>query len=207
MGPDAGYENKTRFNNRWRITPVTGHGLGGQVAVGVRKGKDALAADLDRALVELHRDIQALADKYGFPRDKPIDLDLTSRADDEMRFAALATAGWRPVNTSKADAKKPAAQKGSAAKQEAAPAADPMIVAGRTRFNDQCSHCHGSDGASPLRERDLRRLKMRYDAKSTETAVTTIKNGRVDLGMPAWKDVLNEKQIDEVLGFLGTIQK
>ncbi len=69
------------------------------------------------------------------------------------------------------------------------PHTDPVIVAGRMRFNDQCSHCHGSDGASPVRERDVRRLSMRYDAdKWRDVAAKTIKEGRNDLGMPAWKD-------------------
>jgi mono/diheme cytochrome c family protein len=33
-------------------------------------------------------------------------------------------------------------------------------------------------------------------------ASTTIRNGRLDMGMPAWKDMLDDKQIGEVIGFL-----
>ena len=192
-GPVAGYENKTRYAGRWKVTPVTGNGMEGQVAVAVRKGKDALAADIDKALKELQPDIAALADKYGFPRGKPVDLGRSSSiAHDGMRMARIPPAAFVLTNApggTKADA-----------------AGDP-VVAGRVRFNDQCSHCHGTDGASPIRERDLRRLKMRYDAKWLETASTTIRNGRLDMGMPAWKEVLDDKQIQQVLGFLGTIQK
>jgi mono/diheme cytochrome c family protein len=83
----------------------------------------------------------------------------------------------------------------------------PTAQLGRVRFNDQCSHCHGADGASPIRERDIRRLKMRYDAKWKETAVTTIKNGRADAGMPPWKDILKDPEIEQLLSFIDTLQK
>lgn len=90
---------------------------------------------------------------------------------------------------------------------EKAPPLSDAAQLGRVRFNDQCSHCHGSDGATPIRERDVRRLKMRYDAKWLETATTTIKNGRSDLGMPPWKDTLKEPEIQQLLSFLETVQK
>jgi mono/diheme cytochrome c family protein len=99
---------------------------------------------------------------------------------------------------------------GGVANQEAVaqtPALSQTALLGRVRFNDQCSHCHGSDGASPLRERDVRRLKMRYDAKWKDVALTTIKNGRNDLGMPPWKDILKEPDIEQLLSFLETLQK
>ena len=99
---------------------------------------------------------------------------------------------------------------GGAAMQTAVaqePALSPGAQLGRVRFNDQCSHCHGADGASPVRERDIRRLKMRYDAKWRETAITTIKNGRPDAGMPVWKDILKEPEIEQLLSFIETLQK
>ncbi len=99
---------------------------------------------------------------------------------------------------------------GAGAVQTAAvtePALSPTAQLGRVRFNDQCSHCHGSDGASPIRERDVRRLKMRYDAKWKDVAQTTIKNGRPDLGMPTWKEILKEPEIEQLLSFLETLQK
>ena len=119
-GPVAGYENKRKFANRWKVTPLTGADMNGQVSVAVR-------------------------------RDKP-----------EL---------------------------------------------GRIKFNDQCSHCHGADGASPIRERDVRRLNIRYDAKWRDLALATIKNGRSDLGMPAWKEILSEAELQQVFSFIETIQK
>jgi len=81
------------------------------------------------------------------------------------------------------------------------------INAGRSLFNNVCSHCHGTDGASPVSERDLRKLQRRYKDNWRETALTTIKNGRQDAGMPSWRATYNDQQIAEVLGFLATIQK
>ncbi len=88
-----------------------------------------------------------------------------------------------------------------------APVLSELATAGRVRFNDQCSHCHSVDGASPLPERNLRRVKARYDDKWREVAMTTIKNGRPDLGMPSWKDALSDADIDKLLSFIETIQK
>jgi mono/diheme cytochrome c family protein len=130
------------------------------------------------------------------------------------------SATWVPVADVPAGAAKTkGAQKGSAKQQAAdqpaqtaagfgaAVAADPVAQAGREKFNDTCSHCHSPDGASPMRERDLRRLKMRYDDKWVDTAVKTINEGRPQLGMPTWKGQLSEQEIDRIVTFLRTIQK
>ena len=83
----------------------------------------------------------------------------------------------------------------------------PDLEAGRSRFNGTCSHCHGVNGVSAISERDLRRLKLRYKDEWRNTTIKAIKEGRSDLGMPSWKDAYNDKQIEEVLTFLVTIQK
>jgi len=189
-GPNAGYENARHFSGRWKVTPVAGEGLNGQVAVAVRRGQDDLAARIDKALVELQPQIEELARKYGFPRGKATPLSARS-AQPDAKSAALAQglqvrAGWL-VTT------------------QAASAAD--INAGRSLFNNVCSHCHGTDGASPVSERDLRKLQRRYKDNWRDTALTTIKNGRQDAGMPSWRSTYNDQQIAEVLGFLETIQK
>ena len=82
-----------------------------------------------------------------------------------------------------------------------------QAVYGRTLFNNVCSHCHGTDGASPVSERDLRKLQRRYKDNWKDTALTTIKNGRQDAGMPSWRATYSDPQIEEVLGFLATIQR
>ncbi len=232
-GPIAGYENKALHKGRWQITPIAGHDFSGQVVVGVRAGQEPLKARIDQALTDLQPQIRALAEKYAVPTTKPIDLEAkpTSAHGKSVNFAvAVPSAGWMAVadevkpapklasRSASTAASKPAAKpaaKTAAAKPAAAasePAtpevpADPQVVAGRVRFNDQCSHCHGANGFSPVIERDVRRLKMRYDAKWQETALNTIRNGRPDAGMPTWKGVIGEPEIQQLMSFLVTIQK
>ena len=215
-GPVAGYENKRHWDSRWRVTPVSGHDMSGAVAVAVRSGKDALAADIDRALVELKPQIAALAEKYGFPRQTPVNLAI-ARVAPPARVVAVPASLWTTVSetvpakkapskaTTKAAPAAPAAV--AAAEPEPAPALSDAAQAGRVQFNDRCSHCHGSDGYSPVRERDVRYLKTRYSDKWQDTAVVTIKNGRPDAGMPTWKDILKESDVQQIVSFLVSIQK
>jgi polar amino acid transport system substrate-binding protein len=215
-GPVAGWENKSHHQGRWQITPLTGTPvkditLGGQVVVGVRAGADGLKARIDQALVDLAPRIRTLADKYGFPTQRAVSFDASkpnSAAAAAPRHASVPASGWVTVQ---ADKKAPGSKPAAAPAPAPAPApaaADPLVAAGRMRFNDQCSHCHGADGASPVRERDVRRLTMRYDAdKWRDVAVVTIKNGRPDLGMPPWKDSISEQNIKELVAYLATIQK
>lgn len=189
-GPSAGYENARHFGSRWKVTPVAGEGLNGQVAVAVRRGQDALAQRIDKALQELRPQIEELARKYGFPRGQALPLS-ARRVQPEAKTPALAQGlqvhtGW-VVTT------------------QAASAQD--IVPGRTLFNNVCSHCHGTDGASPVSERDLRKLQRRYKDNWRDTALTTIKNGRPEAGMPTWRATYSDQQIEEVLAFLATIQR
>jgi len=214
-GPVAGYENKKHWDSRWRVTPVAGHDLSGAVAVAVRSGKDALAADIDRALVELKPQIAALAEKYGFPRQAPVNLAI-ARVIPPARMVAVPSSLWTTVSETvpakkaqpKATTKAASAAVAAAEPEPApAPALSEVAQAGRVQFNDRCSHCHGSDGYSPVRERDVRYLKTRYSDKWQDTAVVTIKNGRPDAGMPTWKDILKESDVQQIVSFLVSIQK
>ena len=123
------------------------------------------------------------------------------------------TAPAKPVKAAKPRAKGASAP-GSAAPAvagvaAAAPAAalSPDGAAGRVMFNDKCSHCHGTDGFSPVRERDVRFLKARYNDKWVDSATITIKNGRPDAGMPIWKEILKEPELQQIMSFLTSIQK
>jgi mono/diheme cytochrome c family protein len=219
---------------------VSGHGLGGPVSVAVRRDQPELVKQIDQALQAMQGDIDALAQKYGFPRGKPVALERTSawRGAAEPALAQRATAPlpslvwhgepahWHTVADAAASAPKPARKPSTAANKTAkgkaetaaattpAPAAptqtaalDPAAAEGRQKFNDVCSHCHSPDGASPMRERDLRRLKLRYDDKWVETALKTINEGRPQLGMPTWKGQLKDDEIERIVSFLKTIQK
>lgn len=218
-GPVAGYENKSKYASRWKVTPLTGADMNGQVSVAVTRDKPALAKDIEMALASLKVEIVALEDKYGFPRGAPVNF-VVAKADKEIVVPATMVALVQQKASDEATTVKkamPAVKTKAASKtdKEVAPMAAAVTVPaisegaklGRVKFNDQCSHCHGSDGASPVRERDVRRLNIRYDAKWRDLALTTIKNGRPDLGMPAWKEILSEPEIQQVFSFLETIQK
>jgi polar amino acid transport system substrate-binding protein len=231
-GPAAGFDNLKQHGGRWKVTPLTGPDLTGQVSVAVQRDKAELTKDIDAALLALKPQIAELATKYGFPKMAPVKLDLVAVGDAPTKVHTMAArsqavtvpAQWMVKTSTESDSNAaakakpkskaitPAAKAATAgvtaqAAAEKAPVLSAEAQLGRVRFNDQCSHCHGSDGASPIRERDVRRLKMRYDAKWLETATTTIKNGRSDLGMPPWKDTLKEPEIQQLLSFLETVQK
>lgn len=206
-GPSAGYDNRRQFNGRWAVTPVSGEGLGGSVAVGVRKDHEDLAGRIDKALAALQPQIRTLAEKYGFPLGRPVPLSAASQAvgPDAARAQVLAAqrqvpAGWHAV----ADAPEPKAAAIDA--RPPAPSANDVLT-GRTRFNDVCSHCHGANGASPVSERDLRKLRSRYKDEWRTVASVTIREGRPDAGMPTWKATFDGRQIEELLAFLSTIQR
>jgi polar amino acid transport system substrate-binding protein len=248
-GPVAGYENKTRWNSRWRVTPVSGFELAGAVAVAVRRDKDALLADINGALARLEPQIAVLAEKYGFPLDAPVNLALAAAVQGVRIGAAAAVApaanravvpialvhavndpakpAAQPAPKS-APAAKPPAKAASASAAKPRPKAKPEAAAptgitsiatgpalnlnansalGRVLFNDKCSHCHGTDGYSPVRERDVRFLKTRYSDKWPDTASATILNGRTDAGMPVWKEILKPGELEQIVGFLEAIQK
>jgi polar amino acid transport system substrate-binding protein len=225
-GPAAGFENKNQ-KNPWRVTPVGGEGFSGQMAIAVQKDNPVLLAKMDKALASLAPEIQKLAQQYGFPLAKPVMLTAKSAAPKASPSPSPNLAAWQQGaivrvadEAPKTDAskKKIAATKTKTATNAAAtvtsePAAaakaalSPEAKLGHVRFNDACSHCHGADGISFVSERDLRRQKMRYQDKWMESTKATIKAGRSDAGMPSWKDILNDKQIDEVLSFLATVQK
>jgi polar amino acid transport system substrate-binding protein len=236
-GPVAGYENKTRWSNRWRVTPVSGHDLNGAVAVAVRRDRAALAEAIDRVLTQLAPQIVALAQKYGFPLEAPVNL---ARGLAPHGSSVVVNAAWvHAVNQAAATpaaappkpapkvaanpavnaASAPAKRRAKAAPAEPAPTGitsiytgpalnlSPSAATGRVLFNDKCSHCHGTDGYSPVRERDVRFLKARYSEKWEETAGATILEGRVNNGMPVWKEILKPGELEQIVGFLGAIQK
>jgi mono/diheme cytochrome c family protein len=74
-------------------------------------------------------------------------------------------------------------------------------------FNNKCSHCHGQNGASPVMERDLRKLTIRYKDEWKDVAFTTITKGRPDLGMPTWGGIIPDEEIKSLIDFLATVQK
>jgi len=209
-GPSAGFENKTTQNNRWKITPVAGQGLNGQIAVAVSKNKPELKEKIDQALTELQPEIKKLQQKYGFPQAVPVVLDAKA---SWLNTTQQVAGGRAPAGVLKF-ADKPDQPKLSHARSDAADlrlnmvkVSDTNMEETKSMFNSRCSHCHGQNGASPQQERDLRKLKIRYADKWQEVAHTTITNGRPDMGMPTWGGTISDDDIQRIIKFLSTIQK
>jgi len=209
-GPSAGFENKTTQNNRWKITPVAGQGLNGQIAVAVSKNKPELKERIDQALTELQPEIKKLQQKYGFPQAVPVVLDAKA---SWLNTTQQVAGGRAPAGVLKF-ADKPDQPKLSHARSDAADlrlnmvkVSDTNMEETKSMFNSRCSHCHGQNGASPQQERDLRKLKIRYADKWQEVAHTTITNGRPDMGMPTWGGTISDDDIKRIISFLQTIQK
>ena len=194
-GPVAGFENKTQHQSRWQVLPISGESLGGQVAIAVSKEKPQLKDQINKALEELKPEIQQLTLKYGFPTQAPL---LLNSAKSKPTYLANAPA---------AKAAKPGftkvANKPAPTEWVVADATAPYDLAEvRSNFNNKCSHCHAPNGASPVQERDLRKLKVRYGDDWKKVTYDTITKGRIEYGMPVWGGILPEHEIQDILRFL-----
>lgn len=81
-----------------------------------------------------------------------------------------------------------------------------MAEKGREIFNQYCYHCHGSDAVQGERIRDLRRLTKRYGDERHGVFLKTVSEGRLEKGMPSWKESLTSQQISEIWAFLESVQ-
>jgi ABC-type amino acid transport substrate-binding protein/cytochrome c5 len=202
-GPSAGFDNLKQFNSRWQVLPVSGESMTGQVAVAVSKSKPGLKDQLNQALEDLKPEIAKLSVKYGFPTQTPIELVRNSKS-----FIA-------PTNTLTAQNKPAPAQSGFVRVGMKEGQKPDLLVANaslspdeaKSVFNNKCSHCHGANGASPVQERDLRKLTIRYKDEWKDVALTTISKGRPDYGMPAWNGIIPEEEIKSLIEFLATVQR
>ena len=202
-GPSAGFDNLKQFNSRWQVLPVSGESMTGQVAVAVSKSKPGLKEQINQALEDLKPEIAQLSVKYGFPTQAPIELVRNSQS-----FIA-------PANTLTAQNKPVPAQSGFVRVGMKEAQKPDFLVANaslspdeaKSVFNNKCSHCHGANGASPVQERDLRKLTIRYKDEWKDVALTTISKGRPDYGMPAWNGIIPEEEIKSLIEFLATVQR
>jgi len=195
-GPSAGFDNKKLFDNRWQVIPINGEGLGGQVAVAVSKDNPELKDRINKALEELKPEIQQLTVKYGFPLQVPL---IVNSRKTNTHFAQStvtpAKTGFMKVSDKSTQREWLVAESGD------------TIAEAKSNFNNKCSHCHGSNGASPISERDLRKLKLRYKDEWKEVTYTTITKGRSDYGMPIWGGIIPDEEIRAIVEFLVTVQK
>jgi len=200
-GPSAGFDNLKQFNSRWQVLPVRGESLAGQVAVAVSKAKPGLKDQINQALDDLQPEIAKLVVKYGFPTQSPIDLVRSTKShiatpNTLTAQQASTKSGFVRVGMKEQQRTEWVVANAGLSPEEA-----------KSVFNNKCSHCHGQNGASPVQERDLRKLSMRYKENWKDVAFTTITKGRPDLGMPTWGGIIPEDEIKSIIEFLVTVQR
>ena len=201
-GPVAGWLNKTEYADKYEIKTTSGEGLRWPVAIGFAKGSTELRGQVDGALAGLQDTIAALRVKYGLPTDKPIEFSAAVVANPVVKEGANAPAEPTTVGQTAAPAKD------AAPTQVAATTSTPggSVPDGKEVFNGTCSHCHGPDAVQAERHLDLRRLTKRYGDDARAKFWTTVHEGRPAKGMPSWKDVFTDEQLNNVYAFLMTIQ-
>jgi ABC-type amino acid transport substrate-binding protein len=185
-GPMAGYYNKKHLGETFQVVPVAGPGLQWQMAIGVKRGNEALKTRLEREIEPLAPAINKLAEKYGFPLDPPRHLgQLTQEMPSAPQSSTVAQSGQ--TNPFKGDPS--------------------LLAAGRSLFNQHCSHCHSANATNPEPSTDLRRLKLRYGERADEIFYATVTQGRPKAGMPSWREVLSDEVIWKMKTFLDSVQK
>ena len=204
-GPSAGFDNQKKFQGRWKVTPVSGQGLNGQVAVAVSKNKPELKEKINQALTELEPEIKQLQAKYGFPQAAPIALEAKGSWSTVSGSVAVGVMQSPMQHAAPALAKRAVAEQADVSANMIKVNNEPIDA--KASFNSKCSHCHGQNGASPQSERDLRKLSMRYKEPWRDVAYTTITKGRPEMGMPTWGGVIPEDEIKAIIKFLETVQK
>ncbi len=186
-GPVAGWEAARRgLLDRFTIVSVRGLDLRSNAAIGVRAEDEAFRERLDREIARLGPDIRALAAKYHFPLDTPVDLGAPAAPGPPTPAPAPSPATGR-LNPFSGDAS--------------------AVTAGRTEFNVLCSHCHSPNAASPDPVRDLRLLNHRYGASVNDVFYETVTQGRPTRGMPTWGPILDDQTIWKIKAFLETVQR
>jgi polar amino acid transport system substrate-binding protein len=197
-GPAAGWLNKTQYESRYKIQTVEGKGLSWDAAIGFARTSKELRDQVDAALPALEQKIAELATKYGLPNDQPITLRASENTPNRLTpqkaaMVALPAAPSPSVNIASAEREPDAVSSAS-------------VNAGKDVFNATCAHCHGIDAVQSERRIDLRRLQLRYGENARATFWTTVHEGRLSKGMPAWKELLTDDALNNVYTYLLTLQ-
>lgn len=192
-GPVAGWLNKTVYQDRYRLQLTEGEGLSWDVAIGFAKASTELRDHIDAVLPDLARTIADLKVKYGLPTGQP------------LRFNAVQTAAGTTVGAG-ASVAQVANVVATETKGDAQASNVEAVGMGKEIFNGTCAHCHGPDAVQSERKINLRLLRHRYGDEMREKFWTTVHEGRPAKGMPSWKEVFTDGQIDSIYAFLLTVQ-
>lgn len=197
-GPVAGWLNKAQYEDRYKIQTVEGKGLSWEAAIGFATTSKELRDQVDAVLPGLEQKIAELATKYGLPNDQPITLHASENAPNLLtpQRAAMAAVAAPPSPSVKIASTEQVPNEVNSA----------SASAGKEVFNATCAHCHGTDAVQSERRIDLRRLQLRYGENTRATFWTTVHEGRLSKGMPAWKEVLADEVLNNIYAYLVTLQ-
>ena len=81
-----------------------------------------------------------------------------------------------------------------------------LIATGKEVFNGICAHCHGPDAVQGVKKIDLRRLTLRYGDGAHNMYWKAVHEGRPSKGMPTWKGVFTDEQLEQIYAFLSSVQ-
>ena len=86
--------------------------------------------------------------------------------------------------------------------QEAATVSD-LEYEGWRQYNVHCARCHGQDALpNPVAANLLVSLAPGGPAAEQRTFTTVVMEGRLDRGMPAFKEILEPRQVEAIYGYL-----
>lgn len=80
--------------------------------------------------------------------------------------------------------------------------ASPAAYQGWKTFHVYCYRCHGTDAMGSDLAPNLRHSVGPQGSVTHEVFVTTVKEGRLPKGMPAWKAILTDEQIENLYAYL-----
>jgi mono/diheme cytochrome c family protein len=224
--PTASYLNKTAYDGRFSIIEIDGPRLTWPVGIGYPKASASLRDSIDAVLPEVSKGFPALLAKYGIGPQVPaasIVADRSAAIDTAVVVVAQAESPAPPpaataaapaptqtatVETGTRDPGKPAGD--GTGEFDIAPLAPPatpeLIAAGKDVFNGICAHCHGPDAVQGVKKIDLRRLTLRYADGAHNMYWKTVHEGRPSKGMPTWKGVFDDEQLEQIYAFLSSLQ-
>ncbi len=126
-----------------------------------------------------------------------------------LRLLAIAALVWTlaacasgPVTAQESQVPKASATPAEPAASPAATAAAPVsrdVYQGWKWYHVYCYRCHGTDANAGVLAPDL---KGSVKVLSKEDFFKTVQDGRLPKGMPAWGQLLEDKQVGEVYAYL-----
>jgi mono/diheme cytochrome c family protein len=80
--------------------------------------------------------------------------------------------------------------------------APPAVYQGWKTFHVYCYRCHGTDAMGSTLAPNLRHSVSSEGSVTHAVFVTTVKEGRPEKGMPTWKALLDDEQIENLYAYV-----